>query len=69
VKMPVGAVAIFGGVTSALHFDGVNVFGIELRTHVRAMLGVRHGHAVQQPGNLMSAADVELVVTMYAPGT
>ena len=68
VEDAVGAVAVFRGVAAALHFEVVDVLGIELRSDVRGNIGVGHGNAVDQPGNLMSAANVELVVDHVRAG-
>src|SRR5262245_25646342 len=62
VERAVDAVAVFGGVAAAFDFDHVHVLGVELRTDVGGNVGVGHGDAVDHPGDLMTAADVELVV-------
>src|SRR6266536_665401 len=68
VEDAVSAITVLGGGTAALDFQSVNDFGIELRTNVRGDAGVGHGHAVEQPGNLMSTAYVKLVVDNVRTG-
>ena len=62
VEDPEGAVAIFGGVASALDFEVIDVLGIELRADIGSDIGVRNGDAVEQPCDLVSTTDVKLVV-------
>src|SRR6267143_3491195 len=62
VEYTVSTVAEIRGVTASLHFDRINVLGINLRTEIAGDVGVRNGHAVHEPAYLVTAADVELVV-------
>src|SRR5947209_18597742 len=57
VKHAVSAVTVFGRVAAALDFDVIDVFRIELRSNVGRDARVWHGNAIEQPRNLMSAAD------------
>src|SRR5437762_12599941 len=68
IEDTVRAIAILGGVAATLDFEVVDVLGIELRTDVRGNVSVGYGHAVNQPGHLMSAADVQLVVDHIGAG-
>src|SRR5438552_610757 len=52
----------------ALDFNGVYVLGIELRPDVGGNAGVGDGNAVEQPGDLMPAANVDLVVDHVCAG-
>src|ERR1700682_5978549 len=69
VEDPEGAVAIFGRVASALDLQVINVFGIELGANVGGDIGVGNRHAVEQPCDLVSATDVQLVVDHIRAGT
>src|SRR5579871_1865077 len=62
VECSVGAIAVFGGLAAALDFDNVNILGIELRADVCSDVRVGDGDAVHEPGNLMAAANVKLIV-------
>src|SRR5207237_5727119 len=62
VENAIRAVAVVGRVASALRLHRVNVLRIDLRTEVAGDIGVRDGNAVDQPGDLMAAANVQLVV-------
>src|ERR1700737_1587135 len=62
VKNSVGAFAVLRGETAALAFEGVNVPRVELRTDVAGDVRIRNRHAVDEPIDLMSAANVKLVV-------
>ena len=68
VENSVGTVAVFGVVAATLDFQIVNVFRVELGANVGSDAGVGHGHAVQQPGNLVAAADVQLIVNYVGAG-
>src|SRR5262249_15828103 len=57
VENSVGAVAIFGGVSTALDFEIVDVLGIELRADVGGDVGVWNGNAIEQPGDLVASAN------------
>src|SRR5258708_5562771 len=62
------AVAVLGGVAAALDFNTVDVLGVELRADVGGNAGVGDRHAVEQPRNLMTSANVELVVDNECAG-
>src|SRR6476661_6526071 len=68
VKDAVGAVAVFRGVAATLHFEVVNVLGIELRPDVGSNIRVGHWNAVNQPRHLVSATNVKLVVHHVGAG-
>src|SRR5882672_5526344 len=68
IERAVGAVAIFCGKAAALDFDHVNVLGIELRADVGGNVCVRYGNAVYKPGDLVTAANVKLVVNHVRAG-
>ncbi len=62
VEDAVSAVAVFRRVAAALHFQVVDVLGIELGTDVGRNIRIGHGNAVNQPRDLVSTAYMELVV-------
>ena len=62
VENPIGPVAIFRVVTAPLHLDVIEILGIDLRAHVVGDIGVGHRDAVDEPAELVSAADVKHVV-------
>src|SRR6266404_1585986 len=62
VEDTVSPVAVLRRITPALDLHDINVFGVELRADVGSDVGVWNGHAVDQPGHLMTAANVQLVV-------
>ena len=62
VENAVSTVAIFGGIASALHFQIIDIFGVELNTDITRDAGIRHGNAINHPGNLMPATDVKHIV-------
>src|SRR5260221_1592345 len=62
IEHAIGTIAVVGGVSTTLNFDHVHIFWIELRTDIRGDVGVGHGNAVDQPGNLMAPADMKLIV-------
>ncbi len=68
VECSVGAIAVFGGLAAALDFDNVNILGIELRADVCSDVRVGDGDAVHEPGNLMAAANVKLVMNHVRAG-
>ena len=68
VEGPVGTVAKGGVESSALDFEVVDVFGIDLRADVRGDVGVGDLNAVDEPGELMAAAHVEHVVGHVGAG-
>ena len=68
VEDAVGAVAEVGGVGAALDFDVVDVFGVDLGAEIGGDVGVGDLDAVEEPGNLMAAADMEHVVGHVGAG-
>ncbi len=62
VEDAVGAIAVFGAVAAALHLHVVDVFRVELGADVAGDVGVGHRHAVDEPGDLVSAPQVQLIV-------
>src|SRR5262249_31771542 len=68
VEGSVSAVAVFGRLAAALNFDDVDIFGIELGANVCRDVCVGDGNAVHEPGNLVAAADVKLVVDHVGAG-
>src|SRR5262249_37626609 len=50
-------------------FDDVHVLGIELRAHIGGDVSVGDRDAVDEPGNLMAAPDVELIVNHVGAGS
>ena len=68
VENAVGAVAVVGRVAPALRLHGINVFWVDLRTEVAGDAGVGNRDAVDQPGHLMAAADVQLIVDDIGTG-
>src|SRR5438874_2674171 len=63
VKDPVSAITIVGGITAALHFERVNVLGVNLRAQVTGDVVIGNRHAVDEPAHLMPATNVELIVS------
>ena len=68
VEDAISAVAELGAVASAIDFEIVDVLGIKLRAEIGGDVGIGNGHAVDEPTGLMSAADVELVVSEIGAG-
>src|ERR1051325_1985574 len=68
VEHSVGAIAVICGVSAALHFEIVNVLRIELRSNVRGNAGIWHWHSIDQPGNLVTSANVQLIVDHVSAG-
>ena len=60
VENSVGAVAVIRIIAAALHFEIVDVLGIDLRPEIARDIRIRDRHAVDQPTHLMAAANVEL---------
>jgi len=63
VKHAVRAVSILRGIPAALHFQVIDVLGIDLWPHVAGNVRIRYRNSVNGPGNLMSASNVQLVVS------
>lgn len=57
----------YSGISAALNFDRVDILRIELRPDVAGDVGIRHRHAVDEPGHLVAAADMKLVVDEVRP--
>lgn|ERR1017187_4515323 len=68
VKDTVGAVADIGRVAAALGFEGIDVFGIDLRTYIGGNLSIGNGDAIDEPAGLMPTADVEHIVGHVGAG-
>ena len=68
VEDSVGAVAVFGVITTALDFDIVDVFGIDLRADVAGNVCIRYGHAIDEPAVLVPTTDVKHVVDHVCAG-
>ncbi len=68
VEHAISTVAVVGGVAATLDFDYVHILGIELRTDVRSDVGIGDRDTVDQPGNLMAAANVKLIVNHVRAG-
>ena len=68
VEDSVGAVAVVGIITAPLHFDVVDVLRIDLRPDVAGDIGIGNGDAVNQPADLVAAANVEHVVDHISAG-
>ncbi len=62
VENAVGAVAKLRAIAAAVDFQVINVLGIELRPNIAGDIGVGNGNAVDQPTDLMPAANVQLVM-------
>ena len=67
IEYPVGAIAKFRAVASAIDFKIVDIFRIELRPEIRSDIGIRHGNAVNKPTGLVSTPDVQLIVSEISP--
>src|SRR5438445_566130 len=62
VEHSVCAVSVLRRITATLNFNEINVLGIELRAHVAGNVGIRNRHPIQQPSDLMPAANVKLIM-------
>src|SRR5215831_10102945 len=69
VEHAVGAVTIFGRIAASLLLDVVHILGIKLRSDVAGDIGVGNSNAVDRPGYLVAATNVELVVHDVSPRT
>src|SRR5262249_7012675 len=69
VEGSVSPVAIFGGLPATLNFDSVNILGVELRANICRDVGVGNWNAIQEPGDLVAAADVKLVMNHIRAGS
>src|ERR1700722_3691597 len=68
VEDTVSAIAELRAITPTIDFQVINVFGIKLGTDIGRDIGIGHRHAVDQPGGLMSPADVQLVMSYVRTG-
>ena len=62
VEDSVSPVAELRAIAAAIHFDIFQILGIKLRADILRDGGVDDGNAIEQPGGLVSAADVQHVV-------
>ncbi len=58
VEHPVRTVAILGRITTALHFQVIDVLWIDLRPNVARDVRIRNRNSVDRPSDLMPAANV-----------
>src|SRR5215468_946560 len=65
IEDAVSPVAGLSRKAAALHFDIIDVLGIELRAHVAGDIGIRHRDSIDGPSYLVSSADVKLIVHHY----
>src|SRR6201999_465252 len=68
VKYSVCPVADVGGITAALDFQIVDVFGVDLRAEIAGDVGVRYFDTIDQPAHLVSAPNVQHVVRDVCAG-
>ena len=68
VEDAIGAISEFGAIAAAIDLHVVDVLGIELRTKVGSDVGVGDGYAIDEPAGLVSAANVELIVSLVGAG-
>ena len=68
IKDSVGAVAIFGAIAAALNLEIIDVLGIKLRADIGSNVGVGYGHPIKQPRDLVSAANVKLIMDQVSAG-
>src|SRR5712692_4169064 len=68
VEHAVSAVAEIGAVAAALYFKSVDVLGVDLGAEIASDVGVRDGHAVDEPTDLMTSAHVKLVMGEVGAG-
>src|ERR1700687_1166037 len=57
IEDAVSPVAVLRGITAALNFHDVDVFGVKLRADIGSDIGVRYWHSIDHAGNLVAAAD------------
>ena len=62
IEDSVGAVAISGGIAAALHFEVIDILGIDLWPNVAGDIGIGDRHAIDGPRHLVPAAHVQLIV-------
>src|SRR5882724_1919570 len=68
IEHRVGTVTVFGRVTAALDFEVIDVFRIELRSNRVSDVGVGNGNPINEPRNLVTTANVQLIVRDYRAG-
>src|SRR5258708_30389545 len=68
IEDSVGTVADVGAVAATLHFEVVDVFGVDLRAEITRDVGVWDLHAVDLPADLVTAAHVKHVVCDICAG-
>src|SRR5262249_22809512 len=68
VEHTVGTIAVLGVIAAALNLEIVDVLRVELRTNIGSDIRVRHGNTIEQPGNLVSAADMQLIMHHVSAG-
>ncbi len=62
IEDPISAVSVFRVVAAALHFEIIDVLGVDLRAKIGGDIGVGYRDAVDQPIHLMASAHVQHVV-------
>ncbi len=62
VEDGISAVAVGCRITSPLHFEVINIFRIHLWRHIAGDIGVRHRNTVDQPADLVPAANMQEIV-------
>src|SRR5712691_842554 len=68
VENTVGAVAEIRRIAATLSFQRVNIFWIDLRAEVAGDVGVGDRNTVDEPTDLVAAANVELIVSEVRAG-
>src|SRR5260221_6165144 len=62
IEYSISSIPVLGTVSAALNFQIVYVLGIELRPNRIGNVGVRDWNPINQPGHLMPAPNVQLIV-------
>src|SRR4030095_1292553 len=68
IEDAVSPVPVICRIAAALNFDDVHVLGIELWANVGGDVGVGDGNTVNEPGDLVAAAHVKLIVDHVCTG-
>ena len=68
IEDAIGAIAIISRVAAALDFEVIDIFGVDLRAEMAGDVGIGNGDAVDEPTDLVTAADVELIVSDVRAG-
>ena len=63
----VGPVAVIGRVAPPQNFEVINILRVDLRSDVASNGRIRNWNAVNQPTDLVSAANVQLIVRIVRP--